>query len=168
MSTRYTTIPLIYQPPDREAVMHWYKHIDGKWRHAIDISKAADTRPNRPVRKFLKSIANFSEQEHELRFYAGRLNMSPDNLRKLCAEVGIYSPSDCIHLYMLKKSIPMLNNALKDIGEIGLDLGFSAHAHFSTFFKRTSGITPTQYRKLMGLSRSGHRSGRDQSNSRML
>lgn len=43
----------------------------------------------------------------------------------------------------------------EDITGLGLDLGFSSHSHFSAAFRKTFGMTPSQYRSSVGSNASG-------------
>ena len=98
------------------------------------------------VRNFnLLVEANFKTQ-HEVRFYAGKLNKSPKTLANVFALLKIPSPSTLIQKRILLEAKRLLNYTDKSAKEITYQLGFISPAHFSRFFKRHSGDNISTYR----------------------
>ena len=58
------------------------------------------------------------------------------------------------HRYHINRRIErakaLLANPAQSVTEIGLALGFSETSSFSVAFRRTTGITPTEYRRTLG------------------
>jgi len=56
-----------------------------------------------------------------------------------------------LHRYVLQRRLTLamgfLMSTQKPVSEISADLGFHSPAHFANFFKKSTGITPAQYRK---------------------
>jgi AraC-like DNA-binding protein len=51
------------------------------------------------------------------------------------------------HSLRLRLALEMLHDTRSgDVTRIALDLGYSSHSHFTKFFRRTFGITPTAFR----------------------
>ena len=48
----------------------------------------------------------------------------------------------------LRKACEMLSQGDVDIAQVAYSLGFNAQSHFSTLFKRYTGMTPTEYRSM--------------------
>jgi AraC-like DNA-binding protein len=53
---------------------------------------------------------------------------------------------ECTNRYRIEKAIHMLTHTDMPIQEIAISVGISTHQHFSNFFKKYTGLTPTQYR----------------------
>ncbi len=82
------------------------------------------------------------------------------NVEKLGQEVGIsrahlhrkmkemigMSPSDFIRNIRLKQACELLRNTDNDVTQIAYSVGFTSQTHFSTAFKKFTGISPTEYR----------------------
>ncbi len=83
------------------------------------------------------------------------------NVEKLCQEVGLsrahlnrkmkelfgLTPSEFIRNVRLRKACELLRQPDVDISQIAYSVGFSSQSHFSTAFKRFTGISPTEYRQ---------------------
>jgi AraC family transcriptional regulator len=58
------------------------------------------------------------------------------------------------HRYHIKRRVDsakaLLANPTRSVTDIGLELGFSETSSFSTSFRHTTGITPTEYRRTLG------------------
>lgn len=50
------------------------------------------------------------------------------------------------HSLRLRLALDVLRDTHNDVTRIALDLGYSSHSHFTKFFHRQFGITPSQYR----------------------
>ena len=50
------------------------------------------------------------------------------------------------HSLRLRLALDALRDTHGDVTRIALDLGYSSHSHFTKFFRRQFGITPSQYR----------------------
>lgn len=55
------------------------------------------------------------------------------------------------------KAMILLNDTDKGITEVAYDCGYSSHSFFSTQFKNALGISPTEYRKIMRITKSDNR-----------
>jgi AraC-like DNA-binding protein len=56
------------------------------------------------------------------------------------------SPSDFIRNIRLKQACELLRNTDNDVTQIAYSVGFTSQTHFSTAFKKFTGISPTEYR----------------------
>lgn len=65
--------------------------------------------------------------------------------RKMKEIVGM-TPSDFIRNIRLQRACEVLKNPDVDITQVAYTLGFTSQPHFSTAFKRFTGMSPTEYR----------------------
>jgi len=49
----------------------------------------------------------------------------------------------------IEKAIQMLRNKNKALYEVASQCGFSDSSHFNRFFRKVTGLNPTQYRKML-------------------
>ena len=78
---------------------------------------------------------------------AEQVNMSPSQLSKLFREYAGEHFSDYVTGLKAQKAKELLKRTDKRIYEIADYLGFSDAYYFSSWFKRTIGCTPTEYRE---------------------
>ncbi len=79
---------------------------------------------------------------------AARLNMSYSSFRKIFREYTGFAPMQYIHEHKIGKAKELLTNTDAPIKEIAYRLGFGNHEYFFTSFRRSTGHTPLNYRKI--------------------
>jgi AraC-like DNA-binding protein len=95
---------------------------------------------------FKQLVEDNYQREHSVKFYAGQLAVSPDHLNKTVKSLTGRSAKEVISgriILAAKRMLWFSNLAAK---QIGYELGFEESAHFSQFFKRNSGMSPTEFR----------------------
>jgi signal transduction histidine kinase/AraC-like DNA-binding protein len=65
--------------------------------------------------------------------------------RKMKDMIGV-SPSDFIRNIRLRKACELLKNTDNDVTQIAYNIGFTSQTHFSTAFKKFTGVSPSEYR----------------------
>ena len=87
-------------------------------------------------------------------------------LAEIAAEVGV-SPVYLTQLFQQVEAMPLYRYQLhlrlaraldligeyEDLTELGLELGFSSHSHFTAAFKRVYGRTPSEYRQSVKIAK---------------
>ena len=84
--------------------------------------------------------------------YADMLAVTPDYLNKTVKSSTGKSAKEHIQSKIAteaKRSLIFSNLSGK---ELAYDLGFDESAHFNNFFKKTTGLTPTEFRETVRLS----------------
>ena len=54
---------------------------------------------------------------------------------------------DAINDYRIQQARYLLTHSDKQVGEVAADVGFGNLSYFSTLFKKSTGMTPVEYRK---------------------
>ena len=98
------------------------------------------------IRKFnLLVEANF-KSEHSVSFYAKQLCKSPKTLSNLFAIYNQKTPSQIIHERIIAEARRLLLYTDKSIKQITFELGFEDVSYFSNFFKKITGMSPSDFR----------------------
>jgi len=100
------------------------------------------------VRMFNLLLESHFRTEHEVQFYAKKLNKSPKTLSNLFALFKYPPPSRVIQNRIILEAKRYLHYTDKSAKEIAYALGFSSPAHFSRFFKLYSGSSVSLFRDL--------------------
>jgi len=87
-----------------------------------------------------------AEKSLELNEIAERLFIVPNHMSDTISEVLGKSPCDIYETRLVEISKEMLEKSNKSINEIARTLDYYP-SNFTKFFKRFTGITPSQYRK---------------------
>jgi AraC-like DNA-binding protein len=102
------------------------------------------------IRKFnLLVEANF-KSEHSVSFYADQLFKSPKTLSNLFAIFNQKTPSQIIQERITVEAKRLLRYTDKSIKHITFELGFEDVSYFSSFFKKNTGLPPSDFRNSRG------------------
>ena len=99
------------------------------------------------IRKFnLLVEANF-KSEHSVSFYADQLCKSPKTLANLFAIFNQKTPSQLIRERIVAEAKRLLYYTDRPVKHITFELGFEDVAYFSNFFKKNTGVSPSDFKK---------------------
>ncbi|MCF8335899.1 MAG: helix-turn-helix domain-containing protein, partial [Bacteroidales bacterium] len=82
-------------------------------------------------------------------YFAEKLNLSPNYFGDLVKKETGKSAKEYIHLKLINISKEKLFDTSKSVSEIAHELGFKYPQHFNRMFKKSTGYSPTEYRKGM-------------------
>jgi signal transduction histidine kinase/ligand-binding sensor domain-containing protein/DNA-binding response OmpR family regulator len=75
--------------------------------------------------------------------------------RKMKEMVGL-SPSDFVRTIRLRKACEILRSTDNDVTQVAYSVGFTSQTHFSTAFKKFTGMSPSEYRSKQSVTRDSH------------
>lgn len=101
----------------------------------------------RNVMGFIMLVQQNCKRHHDVKFYADSLFISKGHLRKIVRTVIGVSAKHLINKAVISEAYVLLVSNELSITEIGEHLNFSSSAAFSSFFKRHTKLSPTQYRQ---------------------
>lgn len=99
------------------------------------------------IRQFHFMVELHYKKEHQVQYYAARLNKAPKTISNLFALHSTKTPLKVIHERIVTEAKRQLLYTDKSIKEIAADLGFSDLTHFSKFFKNQTGQSPSDIQR---------------------
>lgn len=98
--------------------------------------------------RFVKLLSDTFREERSVIFYAEQLHVTPRYLSQTVKEVTGKSAGELIDELVVMEAKALLNNASLTIAQVADTLYFSDQFFFSKYFKRHTGMSPSEYRKL--------------------
>lgn len=100
-----------------------------------------------------KTLLNYNITKHRsASFYAEKLNITTNHLNKAVKSTLGRRASSLIEEMSILEAKVLMRKSNMAISEIALEIGFEDMSYFGRFFKKHTGVTPTEYRKLIELS----------------
>lgn len=94
---------------------------------------------------------HYSEDELSLNDIAAVVNFSPNHLSAVFKQQTGQTLIKYLTDYRMDKAKHLLDTTTRKSNEIGLMVGYKDPHYFSFLFKKTQGVTPTQYRAKAGI-----------------
>ncbi len=119
-------------------------------RYSQEKSSAEVTSDNRTLRyfnDFQKSIKRSYQESKSIETYARELSITSVHLNRICQAVVGQSALQVIHQYVIQQAKTYLLSTSYSISEIAYFLNLKDPAYFTRFFKKYTGITPSEFRK---------------------
>lgn len=104
------------------------------------------------IRKYNLLVEKHFREKHQVKDYAELLYKSPKTLSNLFKQFGDKSPLQVIHERILLEAKRLLLYSDKTAEEIAFELGYSDSGHFSKFFKKHEGLSPSIFKKSKRVS----------------
>jgi AraC family transcriptional regulator, transcriptional activator of pobA len=126
------------------------KRLIIKLTRLVKMQSPASSIPNSDldtVRQFNLLVENHYKKLHQVQDYANLMFKSPKTLSNLFSKYSEKSPVQIIADRIFIESKRLLLYTDLPTGEIGFDLGFDEAAHFSRFFRKMAGASPSEFRK---------------------
>lgn len=108
--------------------------------------------PNKDLVYFQDLIENYYKTERSMTFYAAKFSLSTDAFSKKVKKQFSKSPSQLINERIILEAKKLLHLTYKSIKEISQELNFEDEFYFSRYFKKNVGVSPSLYRKNVGIS----------------
>ena len=96
--------------------------------------------------KFLEDVKSYYRINRTIPFYAGKLGVSVTYLTELVKEKHGMTAADYIDKHTVTECMALLNSTQLSINQISRSMNFPSPSVFGKFFKRMTGISPTEYR----------------------
>lgn len=102
--------------------------------------------------KFKELLHKHIKKKHLVTDYASLLNVSPNHLNKSIKEVTQKTTTKWIDETLVLEAKVLLFQTNNSVYEISSELGIHDQSYFSRLFKKYEGVTPIEYRKMIGKS----------------
>lgn len=104
------------------------------------------TRQQEYLERFLEQVALHHKTERSVQFYADALHITPKYLSTVIKDISGHSATALINSFVIQEAKMMLKFSGKSIQEIAYALNFTTQSFFGKYFKRHTGLSPSEYR----------------------
>ncbi|OIJ17674.1 DNA-binding response regulator [Anaerobacillus alkalilacustris] len=131
-----------------EVLIHWNKFLVNA-KHHITSCKSKAGNPN--INKLMQYIANHYAEPITLTEVAKHFHFNPSYLSNYFTTHNKESFTEYLNKIRIEEASKLLKQNTAAISEIGSMVGYSDHSYFCKVFKKTMGISPSQYRRKQQL-----------------
>lgn len=104
------------------------------------------TRQQEYFERFVKQVSLFYREQRSVKFYADSLYITPKYLSTVIKEISGRSAAEWINEFVIQEAKVQLSYSTKSIQEITYNLNFSTQSFFGKYFKRHTGMSPSEFR----------------------
>ena len=126
-----------------------YKVGDIMYHYLAEHPEGQHTSHNRAeesVKQFTHLLGEHFREERSVGFYARQLCITPKYLTTLIKRISGQSVSEWIDNYVILEAKTLLKYSTMSIQEIAYYLNFPNQSFFGSYFKRNTGMSPSQYK----------------------
>ncbi len=127
-----------------------YKVCDIIYNYISKLPESNNTvrdRTENYFRRFMQLLGEHYRRERSVSFYARQLCITPKYLTTLIKRISGQSVSEWIDSYVILEAKTLLKHSHMSIQEIAYYLNFPNQSFFGSYFKRNTGMSPTQYKE---------------------
>ncbi len=139
-------------PFRKELTLHAFSllmfEISALIKRTLKVSRNQLSRNEELTLRFLKLLAAHVVAERSVQFYANRLAVTPNYLNKLSKKTLYKTAGSFIDEAVIQEAKLLLHKSSLSIAQVAAALYFKDQFHFSKFFKKKAGMSPSAYRKL--------------------
>lgn len=99
------------------------------------------------VNQFLEMIFDRSQAPDSVSGYAAQLGISPSYLNKLVRTQTRHSAMDWVEIARVNWAKCLLKDPSLSIAEVSIAVGMDDPSYFTRFFRKATGLTPSEFRK---------------------
>jgi len=102
-------------------------------------------------RNFVELIDEHVNHEHEVSFYAEKMNITPKYLSEICKDRSGHKAKEIISSFLISKIKQEIIMTQKSFKAIAYEYGFSDQSSMGKFFSNMTGMSPGDFRKANAL-----------------
>lgn len=127
---------------------------DGYIARAFDLllysmESPAEEKAHPLVTKFFEMLFDRSQTLDSVSGYAERLGISPSYLNKLVRTQTRHSAMDWVEISRVNWAKCLLKDSDMAVGDISVAIGVDDPSYFTRFFRKSTGMTPSEFRRAM-------------------
>ncbi len=111
-----------------------------------EVENPAHNRAEEYFKQFLMLLGQHYKEERSVGFYAQRLCITPKYLTTIIKRISGKSVSTWVDHFVIMEAKTMLKYSHMSVQEIAYDLNFPNQSFFGSYFKRNTGMSPSQYK----------------------
>ena len=116
-------------------------------RNKTNVAPANRSRNEEYFRSFMQEVLQHFHEERSLKFYASKLHITPKYLTTIIKQVSNKTASEWIDDCVITEAKNLLKYTDLSIQQVAYRLNFSNQSFFGTYFRRRTGISPSEYKQ---------------------
>ena len=119
----------------------------GWFIHQEAFSRDIPTRHSAVMDRFISAVKADYREHRDVEYYAGKLNMTAKYLTTMVKKASGKSALRWIEDYVILDAKTRLSSTMNSVQQISYELNFPTQSFFYRYFRRATGISPSEYRR---------------------
>ena len=120
-------------------------HYDRLFHQQADSLAATRSREQTIFDRFIQLVNQHCREEHKISYYADRMCLTERYLGTVVRQTSGTTAKDWIDRALITQAKVLLRHSNHSVLQISEELNFPNPAFFSKYFKRLTGITPSEF-----------------------
>jgi len=120
-------------------MMGWFIHQDAYKQSVTD-------RGSEIVLEFMDLVKKNYAEHRDVQFYSDKMNMTAKYLSAVIKKTSGKTPLEWIENYVILDAKAQLSSTRNTVQQISYNLRFPSQSFFGRYFKRVTGVSPSEYR----------------------
>jgi transcriptional regulator GlxA family with amidase domain len=123
-----------------------------EWVHRLAERLARRQAPDARLQRLFAKVDERLGDPWDLQSLALEARLSGEQLRRLCQREYGQSPMERVRVLRMARAAALIRRGAGKLEPMALALGYSSLYAFSTAFRRSFGVSPSEYRRTRGVA----------------
>ncbi len=123
-----------------------FELYDATREQFLDVESKAVSRQDELFMQFIHLVYKYGDKEREVSFYSDKLNITPRYLARILRELSRETAKEIIDRHCVQEIKSRLRTTTDSVQAIAYDMNFPDQSFFTRYFKKLTGMTPTEFR----------------------
>ncbi len=125
-----------------------FELYDATREQFLDVESKNMSRQDELFMQFIHLVYKHGDKEREVSFYSDKMNITPRYLARILRELSRETAKEIIDRHCVQEIKSRLRTTNDSVQSIAYDMNFPDQSFFTRYFKKLTGMTPTEFRAM--------------------
>lgn len=125
-----------------------FELYDATREQFLDVESKNMSRQDELFMQFIHLVYKHGDKEREVSFYSDKMSITPRYLARILRELSRETAKEIIDRHCVQEIKSRLRTTNDSVQSIAYDMKFPDQSFFTRYFKKQTGMTPTEFRAM--------------------